>query len=68
MIEQTLWLDITLDYEAELTTATDTFEHAVNYDALTRRLAPMSRNPGLSHRTAENVVATFCSSHFRLGQ
>ena len=28
LIEQTLWLDITLDYEAELATATDTFEHA----------------------------------------
>ena len=39
LIEQTLWLDITFDYEAELATATDTFEHAVDYDALTRRLS-----------------------------
>ena len=39
LIEQTLWLDITLDYEAELATASDTFEHAVDYDALTRRLS-----------------------------
>ena len=28
LIEQTLWLDITLDYEAELATKSDTFEHA----------------------------------------
>ena len=39
LIEQTLWLDITLDYKAELATASDTFEHAVDYDALTRRLS-----------------------------
>ena len=39
LIEQTLWLDVTLDYEAELAPATDTFEHAVDYDALTRRLS-----------------------------
>ena len=38
LIEQTLWLDVTLDYEAELATKTDTLEHALDYDALTRRL------------------------------
>ena len=38
LIEHTLWLDVTLDYEAELATKTDILEHALDYDALTRRL------------------------------
>ena len=39
LIEQTLWLDIAFDYDAELATERDTFEHAVDYDALTSRLS-----------------------------
>ena len=35
LIEQTLWLDIAFDYDAKLATERDTFEHAVDYDALT---------------------------------
>ena len=43
LIEQTLWLDISLEYNAELATESDTFEQAVDYDTLTKRLSDFIR-------------------------
>ena len=57
-IEQTLWLSIAFSYDASAAASSDQFEHAIDYDALSKALSLFIQRG--KYRLIETAVRASC--------